>query len=155
MRGVVDADGTVRVLNTSPAAANFDDMLQPSLQGLIIGTRTHCKSITPAAISHFTPKWSSCLSSVGSPSRCSIVATAAAYIRADSPHTLSPPCPPTDATTLLTFVPNNFRTPLVVRARDNPYHDREHAKNANPGGTKDAGKIHQDKKDQYDYQQER
>jgi hypothetical protein len=47
------------------------------------------------------------------------------------------------------------RTPLVVRARDNPYHDREHAKNANPGGTKDAGQIHQDKKDQYEYQQER
>lgn len=49
------------------------------------------------------------------------------------------------------------RTPLVVRARDNPYHDRETTKSrkSNPGGTKDANVIRQDKEDQFEYQQER
>eukprot|EP00878_Enallax_costatus_P000021 GHUV01000025.1.p2 GENE.GHUV01000025.1~~GHUV01000025.1.p2 ORF type:complete len:136 (+),score=48.36 GHUV01000025.1:182-589(+) len=47
------------------------------------------------------------------------------------------------------------RTPLVVRARDNPYHDRDHQKSKNPGGTKDANAVRQDKEDQYEYQQER
>eukprot|EP00877_Chromochloris_zofingiensis_P011593 jgi/Chrzof1/6688/Cz19g05230.t1 len=45
---------------------------------------------------------------------------------------------------------------IVPRAeRDNPYHDRDHQKTKNPGGTKDANQIRQDKQDQYEYQQER
>ncbi|KIY97579.1 hypothetical protein MNEG_10382 [Monoraphidium neglectum] len=50
------------------------------------------------------------------------------------------------------------RAALVVLAaagKENPYHDRKHTAASNPGGTKDAGKVHADKKQQFEYQQER
>jgi hypothetical protein len=45
---------------------------------------------------------------------------------------------------------------MVVRAeKDNPYHNRNFTKNANPGNTKDANVLKQDNQDQFEYQQER
>lgn len=47
------------------------------------------------------------------------------------------------------------RAPLVVRAGENPYHNRDQTKASNAGGTKDANAVRKDKQDQYEYQQER